>query len=62
MKQNQNTIACETIKELVEVTMRARKDNKRAKELREQAKKEALALYKAKNWEVLAVLGIIHSL
>ena len=52
MKQNQNTVACEAIKELVEVTMRSRKDNKRAKELREQAKKEALALYKAKNWEV----------
>jgi hypothetical protein len=48
----QNTIACEAIKELVEVTMRSRKDTKRAKELREKAKKEALRLYKAKQWEV----------
>jgi hypothetical protein len=28
----QNTIACEAIKELVEVTLRSRKDTKRAKE------------------------------
>jgi len=29
----QNTIACEAIKELVEVTLRSRKDTKRAKEM-----------------------------
>ena len=50
--QNQNTIACEAIKELVEVTLRAKKDNARAKELREPAKKEALKLYKTNGWEV----------
>ena len=52
MATTNNTIACEAIKELVEVTMRTRKDSARAKELRMQAKKEALALYKAKHWEV----------
>ena len=52
MATTNNTIACEAIKELVEVTLRTRKDSARAKELRLQAKKEALALYKAKHWEV----------
>ena len=52
MATKNNTIACEAIKELVELTLRSRKDNARAKELRTQAKKEALALYKAQHWEV----------
>ena len=45
-------IAGEAIRELVEVTVRSRRDSKRAKELRAQAKKEALELYKANHWEV----------
>ena len=52
MAKKTNTIACEAIKELMEVTLRTREDQKRAKELREQAKKEAVALYKAKQWEI----------
>lgn len=52
MAEKQNTIACEAIKELIKVTVRTRKDSKRAKELRDKAKKEALDLYKAKHWEV----------
>jgi len=52
MATKQNEIACEAIKELVEVTLRTRKDSKRAKELRTLAKQEALTLYKSKRWEV----------
>ena len=52
MAKKNNTIACKAIKELIEVTVRTRQDAKRAKELREEAKQEALELYKAKHWEV----------
>jgi hypothetical protein len=52
MNKNNDTMACEAIKELIEVTNRTRKDKARAAELREQAKTEALALYKAQKWEV----------
>lgn len=44
--------ATAAIEELVEVTMRSRKDAKRVKELRKEAQKEAVALYKAKRWEI----------
>ena len=50
-KRNEKS-ATAAITELIEVTLRSRKDAKRAKELRKEAQKEALALYKAKQWEV----------
>ena len=52
MTTNNEKTATAAITELIEVTMRSRKDAKRAKELRKEAQKEALALYKAKKWEV----------
>ena len=52
MAKKINGIATKAIEELIEVTLRTRQDTKRAKELREQAKQEALALYKANHWEV----------
>jgi hypothetical protein len=48
----ENTISTEAIQELVELTLRSRRDSHRAKQLRTQAKMEALALYKARHWEV----------
>lgn len=48
----QKKIATKAIEELIEVTLRTRQDSKRAKELREKAKEEAIALYKAEKWEV----------
>ena len=50
--KQQAKVETEAIKELIQVTLRTREDSKRAKELREQAKQEAIALYKAKNWEI----------
>ena len=52
MATKQTKSATAAIKELMEVTLRSREDNKRIKELREKAKKEAVALYKAKQWEI----------
>ena len=52
MATKTNKSATAAIEELIQVTLRTREDNKRAKELREQAKKEALELYKTNNWEV----------
>ena len=52
MATKTNKSATAAIEELIQVTLRTREDNKRAKELREQAKKEALELYKANKWEV----------
>ena len=52
MAKKQTKSATAAIEELIEVTLRTRKDAKRAKELRKEAQKEALALYKAKQWEV----------
>lgn len=50
--KQQAKVETKAIKELIQVTLRTREDSKRAKELREQAKQEAIALYKAKNWEI----------
>ena len=50
--EQQAKVETKAIKELIKVTLRTREDNKSAKELREQAKQEAIALYKAKHWEV----------
>ena len=52
MAKKQTKSATAAIEELIEVTLRTRKDSKRAKELRKEAQKEALALYKAKQWEI----------
>ena len=50
--KQQAKVETKAIKELIQVTLRTREDSKRVKELREQAKQEAIALYKAKNWEI----------
>ena len=51
-KKKSKKSATAALEELIQVTLRSREDSKRAKELREQAKKEALELYKTNNWEV----------
>ena len=50
--KQQAKVETKAIKELIQVMLRTREDSKRAKELREQAKQEAIALYKAQNWEI----------
>ena len=51
-KTKKTQVATKAIDELIEVTAIERQSAKRIKELRDDAKKEAIELYKAKKWPV----------
>ena len=51
-KTKKTQVATKAIDELIEVTAIERQSAKRIKELRDDAKKEAVELYKAKKWAI----------